>query len=263
MAYEAALAGLAVPCHGDTIQYGEASDQFGQIWPPAGGGQHPLAILLHGGYWRAHYGLDVMNAMAEDLAWFGCAAWNLEYRRVGTPGAGWPDTFEDVISGFEMIVGLAPIYRLDLKRVVIVGHSAGGQLALWLAAELARRSGSVRPVAVVALAPVADMIEAHRRRLSNDAPAELLGASYSERPERYVAASPAALVPLGVRQLIFHGTEDDSVPHEMSVGYQQAAEAEGDDCELISLPGVGHFELINPRTRPWGEIRHRIMNALE
>lgn len=257
MDIEATLARLAVPCPGETIPYGPAPEQFGQLWPGAGAGPHPVAVLLHGGYWRARYGLTDMNALAEDLSGAGFAVWNLEYRRVGSPGGGWPGTFDDITAGFRMVVDSAPGRGLDAGRIAVVGHSAGGQLALWLAAR-----AETRPRAAVALAPVSDLVEAHRLRLSNDAAAELLGAPYADAPDRYLAASPAALVPLGVRQLLVHGTEDDTVPYEMSAGFHKAAQAAGDSIEFVSLPGIGHFELIDPATQAWRAVSARLVEIL-
>lgn len=245
-----------------TVPYGGQPDQFGQLWPGSGAGPHPVAVLVHGGYWRARYRLDLMNAMAARLSTVGFAVWNLEYRRVGSPGGGWPGTFEDVEAGLRVLPRVAaergPDPDLDLDRVVLIGHSAGGQLALWLAARAARTvepRGTVepmpRPRLVVALAPVADLAEAHRRRLSGDAAVELLGATLAEAPDRYRQASPAALLPLGVPSLIVHGTHDRAVPYDLSVAFHAAARRSGDACELLTLPGSGHFEIIDPATPEW------------
>lgn len=261
--YEPGLARLAVPCEGVTVRYGEEPDQFGQLWPASGAGPHPVAVLVHGGYWRAGYRLDLMNAMAAHLSATGVAVWNLEYRRVGSPGGGRPGTFDDVEAGFAMLPRLAGEYGLDLGRVAVIGHSAGGQLALWLLARMNRAPDPpVRPAFTVALAPVSDLVEAHRRRLSRDAAAELLGARYADAPERYRAASPAALLPLGGRYLIVHGSADEAVPYDMSVGFHTAARAAGDDCELLTLPGGGHFEPIDPDTAEWRRISRYITRAI-
>ncbi|HEY7487214.1 MAG TPA: alpha/beta hydrolase [Streptosporangiaceae bacterium] len=253
--YEPELARFAVPCTGVTIPYGADPDQFGQLWLPAGRGPHPVVVLLHGGYWRERYRLDLMNALAAHLSAVMFAVWNLEYRRVGSSGGGWPGTFDDVAAGYDALSGLAAEHRLDTDRVALVGHSAGGHLALWLAARVARAPDhQVRAPFGVGLAPVADLIDGNRRHLSNDAVAELLGADYEDAPERYLAASPAALLPLGVRQLIVHGDADIAVPYDMSVAYHARARAAGDACELLSLPGVGHFEFLDPESEVWRRV---------
>ena len=116
------------------LKYGPEDLQFGDLYLPNQQGSHPVVILIHGGYWRARYGLDLMNDLAVDLAKRGYAAWNIEYRRVGNPGGGWPGTFQDVALATDYLRKLAPSYTLDLTKVVPIGHSAGGHLAFWLAA---------------------------------------------------------------------------------------------------------------------------------
>lgn len=216
----------------DVIRYGPQAEQFGELWSPSGAGPHPVVMLLHGGFWRRRYGLDIMHGLADDLRRRGMAAWNVEYRRVGSPGGGWPGTFDDVAAAYD---------ALDPEPAAIVGHSAGGHLALWLGA---RR----RPGVVVALAGVCDLEAAGWLHLSHDAVNELLGGN---RPERRRAADPVALVPLGVRQVLLHGTADDIVPVSVSRSYAAAAEAAGDDCTLVELPGVDHFAFLDPASGAW------------
>ena len=114
--------------------YGPGTDRFGELWRPAGDGPWPVVALLHGGFWRARRTLELMRPLAADLAGRGFAAWNLEYRRVGQPGGGWPGTFQDVAAGLDHLAELAGREPLDLDRLVVAGHSAGGHLALWSAA---------------------------------------------------------------------------------------------------------------------------------
>ncbi|WP_206184800.1 alpha/beta hydrolase [Thermoactinospora rubra] len=265
-AYPPELSRFTVPGGGVRVPYGEEPDQYGELWlPRAGTPPHPVVVLVHGGFWRSRYRLDLMHALAHDLATAGFAAWNLEYRRVGDPGGGLPGTFADVAAGLEALAELAAAYPLDLARVGVVGHSAGGHLAAWLPARTRTpwgAGGKVRLRVVVGLAPVADLRLAHAWRLSDDAAAELVGATAEEAPELYRLASPAELLPLGVRQILVHGTADDSVPYEMSVRYHRAARAAGDDCELIGLPGAGHFEVIDPGSQAWATTRRRLAQAL-
>src|SRR6185437_307494 len=116
------------------LAYGTDPNQFGDLWLPSGAGPHPVVVFLHGGYWRARYDISYTHPIAADLAARGIAVWNLEYRRVGQSGGGWPGTFEDVARGFDALHDLAQQHSLDLARVVVMGHSAGGHLAFWLAA---------------------------------------------------------------------------------------------------------------------------------
>jgi acetyl esterase/lipase len=228
------------PC--GTVPYGEDPEQSGELWPGSGGA---CVVLLHGGFWRKQYRLDLMHALANCLWRAGYTVWNLEYRRVGCRG-GWRVTFDDVAKGFDALARLAPAHGIDLERVTVVGHSAGGHLALWLAA--GQRAHAVRPAHVIGLAPVTDLVLAYERGLSEHAVAELLGGNPESNPRRYRDTSPIALLPTGCRQVIVHGTADDAVPFDFSVRYTAAARRAGDDCRLVSLPGAGHIDLIDPRT---------------
>src|SRR5437763_1177271 len=188
------------------LPYGSEALQFGELHLPGGAGPYPIVILIHGGFWRAHYGYTLMTGLAEDLAKPGIAAWNIEYRRIGDPGGGWPATLLDVASAADYVYALAPTYALDLKRVVTIGHSAGGHLALWLAARpgisrsaiLAGTSTSQgkgdNPLVVtgaISLAGVADLEMGWNMNLGNGAVAELLGGSPTQVPDRYAVATPA------------------------------------------------------------------------
>jgi acetyl esterase/lipase len=209
--------------------------------------------LLHGGYWRKRYRLDLMHALANDLWSAGYTVWNLEYRRVGCPGGGWPGTFSDVAAGLGALARLAPAHGINLEQVTVVGHSAGGHLALWLAA--GQQAHAIRPALVIGLAPVSDLVLAHERGLSEHAAAELLGGTPASNPERYRDLSPMALLPVGCRQVIVHGTADDAVPFDFSTRYAAAARRAGDECRLVSLSGVGHIELIDPGTPAWRTVK--------
>jgi acetyl esterase/lipase len=208
-----------------------------------------------------------MNGLAEDLTARGIAVWNIEYRRVGDAGGGWPNTLLDVAAAADHLLTLAPRYALDLRRVVAIGHSAGGQLALWLAGRprvpqdspLAgaypplpgEEKAALRLAGVISLAGVNDLVLGWRLNLGSNAVGEFLGGSPDEFPERYAAASPSALIPLGVPQALVHGTADDRVPLRVSQEYILAALAAGDQVNLIELEGVDHFALINPHTAAW------------
>jgi acetyl esterase/lipase len=245
------------------VHYGQDAEQFGELWlpgPAAGTGDgpaRPVVALLHGGYWRARYRLDLMHALAADLAARGYVVWNIEYRRVGSAGGGWPGTFQDVAAAVDAVAGFASV---DLSRVTLIGHSAGGHLALW-AAGRARlgpdapyglgRPPAVTPKLVVSLAGVCDLTEAARRRLSDGAVFDLLGGSPQELPDVYDVACPARLLPLGVPQLAVHGTDDTAVPLEITTAYAAAA---GPECTPLLLPGVDHFAVIDPASDAWAAV---------
>jgi len=223
--------------------YGPGPDRWADLRLPAGPGPHPVAVLIHGGFWRMPWGADLMHALAGDLGRRGWATWNIEYRRLGAPGGGWPGTLEDAAAAVDALAA-ASGGAVDPTRVVAVGHSAGGQLALWLA---------TRPgiTAVAGLAAVCDLAEAARLGIGGGAVNELLGGGPDEVPERYREASPRERLPLGAPQLLVHGDRDDRVPLELSLGYAAAARAAGDALDLAVIPGAGHAELIDPRSEAW------------
>jgi acetyl esterase/lipase len=209
-----------------------------------------VAVVLHGGFWRARYDRTLMHGLCRDLAAAGWAVWNLEYRRLGLlSGGGWPETIEDVSAGIDRLV---EVPRLDLRTVVTIGHSAGGQLALWAAS---RAQPRVRVTHAVSQAGVNDLREAARLGLSRDAAVKLLGGTPESRPERYRAASPIERLPLGVPQLLVHGEEDGIVPLGMSLAYHDAALAAGDSVELVVLPATGHYEHLDPGSDAWKAVR--------
>jgi acetyl esterase/lipase len=251
------------------IAYGELDYQFGDLRLPRGEGPHPVVVMVHGGFWRAKYDLDHVSHMCADLTRRGYATWSLEYRRVGHPGGGWTGTFEDVARGTDFLRTLASQYPLDLGRVVFLGHSAGGHLALWLAGRGRFPPGQpfhtekpFEPRGVVSLASVVDLEQAHALRLSDGIVETFLGGTPEQVPERYRLASPSRLVPLGVKQVLVHGTEDTIVPHSISTGYHARATALGDSVRLVSLPGAGHFELIDPRASEWPQVVEAVASLL-
>jgi dipeptidyl aminopeptidase/acylaminoacyl peptidase len=234
---------LPPPPPGQRIAYGADPNQFGHLRMPPGAGPHPVAIVLHGGFWRAAYDLLHIGHLCEAITRAGIATWSLEYRRIGQPGGAWPGTFEDVRAG---AAHLLRIPGLDTRRVAAIGHSAGGHLALWLAAE--------RPVPLrgaVSLAGVADLRRAFELGLSRGVVRELMGASPEEAPDRYRLASPIERLPVPVPLRLLHGIEDDIVPIEIARRFHDAALRKGVDVRLAALPGAGHFELIDPRSSAW------------
>jgi acetyl esterase/lipase len=231
-----------------THRYGDDPSQVADLHLPRGAGPFPVAVVLHGGFWRDRYDRTLMDEVCADLAAHGWAAWNLEYRRLGS-GGGWPATFADVGAGIDQLaLTRAPI---DIRRVVAIGHSAGGHLALWAAT---RAEPAVPVTAAVGQAAVSDLAAAARLGLSAGVAAELLGGPPELVPDRYAAASPVERLPLGVPSLLVHGGRDDTVPVELSHGFQRAAVAAGDECALVVHEHDGHFEHIDPSTPAWATV---------
>lgn len=252
------------------LAYGADPSAFGELTLPPGDGPVPVVVVVHGGFWRSAYGLDLGRPLAADLARAGVAAWNVEYRRVGD-GGGWPATFADVAAAVDLLAGPgqeAAGGRLDLGRVVAVGHSAGGHLAAWLAARPGLPAGTpgagprVRLRGVVSQAGVLDLVDCAEQCLGRGAVAELLGGRPDRVPDRYALASPAARVPLGVPVVAVHGDADANVPIRQSERYVAAALAAGDDAELVRLPGVDHFAVIDPADPAWRTCRDAALRLL-
>ncbi len=242
-------------------RYGPDPEQVANLHLPAReGGPWPAVVLVHGGFWRDRFDRTTLTPLANDLAVRGYVAWNIEYRRVGRAGGGWPGTFDDVAAAAD---ALYDVPEADPARTVVVGHSAGGQLALWLAA--ARRSGTrrLRPRAAVSLAGVVDLERAARDGLGSGAVEDLLGGGPDDLPERYAQASPAALAPLGIPQLIVHGGLDDAVPPALSRSYAAAAHEAGDRVELLEFPDAGHFDVVDPGHASWAAVADRLTRLLD
>jgi acetyl esterase/lipase len=246
------------PAADERIAYGSEPQQFGDLRIPAGHGPHPVVIGIHGGYWRARYDLAHFGFVCAALTAVGFATWNIEYRRTGEPGGGWPGTFQDVGAAANHLRILAPHYHLALDHVLALGHSAGGHLAFWLAGrhkiDPASPMYSPEPLRLsgaVALAGAVDLRRAWTLGLSNNATGLLMGGSPTEYPERYAVGSPYDLLPLGIRQFLIHGTADADLPLEISERYVRRAAATGDAATLLTLPDVGHFELIDPDSQAW------------
>jgi len=218
-----------------THRYGSHPDQFCELLGEPGA----TAVLLHGGFWRARYRLDLMRPMADDLVSRGWATWNVEYRRVGA-GGGYPETLEDVAEACRAAAALG------LGPLIAVGHSAGGHLALWLAAE-----GLVS--GALALAGVSCLAEASAARLGNGAADEFMGAS----SDGWAVADPFQRLPVGLSTVLIHGARDEDVPIGQSWMYAETARAAGDPCELVEFPG-GHFSVIEPGSRIWPTVVDRL-----
>jgi acetyl esterase/lipase len=245
------------------VPYGPERDQFGDLrLPEDGDGPFPTVVLVHGGFWRERWERDTIEPLAIDLSRRGYATWNLEYRRVGPYGGGWPNTCRDVAEGIDKLAELSNDYPLDLNRLIYIGHSAGGHLALWavkrLGVEVLPR---VKPTLVVSLAGVADLEEAAIRGLGDtgDGAADLMGGEPEERPDDYAAASPIRALPLGVPQLIVQGRLDNAPDLvDLSRLYVEAARVAGDKVDYLELDDADHFHLIVPEPPAWPSILERI-----
>jgi acetyl esterase/lipase len=210
-----------------------------------------VVLAIHGGFWKNSSNLGSLAPMCAALAQAGVAVWSLEYRRLGDPGGDWAGMSDDIVRGAEHLLALQARYTLDLSRLVAAGFSAGGQLALWLAVQ---RVVDLRGVA--GLAAISDLRRAWALQLDGGVVRQLLGGTPDQVPQRYAAASPEELLPISVPQRLVHGTADSVVPFELSQRFVKASS----NSKLIPVPGAGHFDLIDPRSRVWPTVQRAILD---
>lgn len=243
------------------IAYGTAPAQFVDLWMPAGSGPHPVVVLVHGGCWQAQYGLDLMDWAAEDLRSRGIAVWNIEYRRLGESGGGYPGTFQDVGQAMDLLRTEAPKRHLKLDTVVAVGHSAGGHLALWAAGRSRLPASSplktanpIRLSAVIAVGGIGDLQSPSDACGGAATVRELIGPANAERPEPMADTSPVFLEPFPARQILVHGSLDKIAPIAFGEAYRAKAKARGAAVELKVVEGQAHFDLIAPGSTAWDTV---------
>jgi acetyl esterase/lipase len=244
------------------IAYGPDRSQFGELSRPQPA-EHPgTVVIIHGGFWRARYGLSLGRPLAADLAAHGYTCWNIEYRRVGI-GGGWPTTFDDVATAVDHLADL----DVDTSGVVAVGHSAGGQLAAWAAGRRTRPATApgaeplVPLTGAVSQAGVLDLAVAACTGVGRGAVVDLLGAMPEQQPDRYRHADPIAQLPLAVPVLCVHAPADDAVPFAQSTAYVAAATAAGGKAALREVAG-DHFTLIDPADPGWAVVRDALPDLL-
>jgi acetyl esterase/lipase len=240
----------------ERIAYGSDPNQFVEVRLPHAKGLHPVLLNIHGGFWRAKYDLVHTGHLCQGLRTAGLATFNIEYRRVGNDGGGWPGTFADIRAAYRFIQQEHARFNLDLDRFVAMGHSAGGQLALCLAAH----ETTLRQV--ISLAGVVDLKKAFKLHLSHDAVVEFLGGAPDAVPEHYREADPMEFSVPQARQVLLHGSEDDSVPPEFSREYVAQKKKAGESAELVEIPHAGHFDLIDPASDAFKHVTSTVLTAV-
>ncbi|MCY0906633.1 alpha/beta hydrolase [Arthrobacter sp. H14-L1] len=255
--------------------YGADHSQYAELYLPHQRRYQGVVVVIHGGYWRSAYTAELGAPIAADLAAHGMVAWNLEYRRAGN-GGGWPETFADVSAGIDALRVAAAEHALNLDRVVALGHSAGGQLAVWAAGRdklppgaPGSYSAAVPPTeptevpltAVVSQSGVLDLRQAMTLNLSDGAVRNFLGRTPEARPERYRLADPVQQIPLAIPVYAVSATADVTVPPSLSRAYVAAAQAAGAVAELIPVPG-DHFDLIDIHSEAFAVCRALIRSNL-
>jgi len=262
---------LPAPAEGLRIAYGTDSLQHGILRVPEGKGPFPVVVVVHGGCWLSDYNREYMSHLSAALTEAGYATWNLEFRRIGDIGGGWPGTFLDVAKGTDFIKQLAKDYPIDKKKVVVIGHSAGGHLALWLAARenLSRKSFlyEKRPLeltGVVSLAGITDLEKyAMEEGSCNAAVPKLMGGMPADVPDRYAQASPARLLPVRVPQILIQGELDPIVPVEQATRYVARSEKKSKAATLMMLPNAGHFDLVVPQSPAFEKVLQAVQTLFK
>jgi acetyl esterase/lipase len=255
------------------IVYGKEDLQFGDLRLPKGPGPFPVAVVIHGGCWVSKFAtLQSTAAMADALRDAGVATWNIEYRRLDNPGGGWPGTFADVAAAADELPAIAKRHPLDLSRVMAVGHSAGGHLALWLAARsrLPRTSSLYRerPLPLHAAAALGgpgdlrDFTTYASTVCGGPVIEQLMGGNPGSVPDRYAQGSPSELLPLGVRQVLIVGSDDRVMPARAREAYVAAAAKAGDVAEVVVVPAAAHFEVIAPTSAAWPTVRDTLLGLV-
>lgn len=264
------LTARARPSADATMSYGPDAMQKVDVWLPGGPAPHPVVLMVHGGCWQSSIAnRTLMNWVADDLRREGIAVWNIDYRGVDRDGGGYPGTFIDVARASDQLVASAEKYRIDLRRVVAVGHSAGGHLALWLAgrarlpeASPLRTATPLHIAHVLSLGGLPDL-EATAASPDNGCGtavvARLIGTG---RPDPYADTSVPRLWPLGVPQDLVNGREDRIIPFRMATDYVAGATRAGDRVTLHEVAATGHVELVAPETAAWAVTKRLIRAAI-
>ena len=259
------------PPFDERTRYGSDPNQFADLRFPNARGPFPLLFVVHGGFWQSRYDLTHIGHLCAALTSNGIITCNIEYRRIGNPGGGWPGTFQDISLATRNITQTTSSDpRFDHARTAILGHSAGGHLALWLAGSHRISKGSPLHIdqkqaitKAISLAGVSDLRLASKQKLGLGIVTRLMGGTPEKYPDRYNAGSPIELLPTGTSQALVHGTDDDTVPLSQSEAYVERGDKLGDWPTLVKLNGVGHYELIDPASEAWPPVALAVLSLLD
>ena len=260
------------------LKYGSGDLNFGDLYlPNVDAGQHvPLVMFVHGGWWKNAFGLEYCGHLCGALRGIGIGAWSVEYRRVGDSGGGWPGTFQDVAAGFDFIRTLADSYPIDLQKVVVAGHSAGGHLAMWLAGRpnIPESSPLHGPAPALSVHGVVSLAGAVDLRLTIDLAGyftfahdkhevkNFMGGLPEDVPDRYAAGDPGMLLPIAAPQWLLQGTEDDQIPPDLPRRWAENGKRMGDPVTVTKIAGADHFDVVDPQSKSWPQVKAAIVASL-
>jgi acetyl esterase/lipase len=261
------------------IHYGPGQYQFGDLWLPTHEATQrvPLVVFVHGGWWQSAYDLEYAGHLCAALKAVGVASWSIEYRRVGSTGGGWPSTFQDVAAGFDYLATIAKNYPIDLRRVIAMGHSAGGHLAFWLAGRhhIPETSPIYQPQPKVALRGLIALAGAVDLRLTIDLSGyftfahdkhevySLMGGPPAELQERYRAGNPGDLLPLNAPQILIQGSDDGQIPPQLPDRWAELARRQGDAVTVTIIVGADHFDVVDPQSKAWPTVQAAVLKLLQ
>ena len=259
------------PPFDERIHYGSDPNQFVDLRFPNAKGPFPLLFVVHGGFWQSRYDLSHIGHLCAAFTSEGTITCSIEYRRIGKPGGGWPGTFQDIsLATSNILQTMSQDPRLDRARTAIVGHSAGGHLALWLVGShrISKTSqlhhDQRQDIGVaVSLAGLSDLRLAWSQKLGHGIVTRLMGGTPNEHPDRYDAGSPIELLPTGSRYVLVHGADDDTVPISQSEAFVAKAEKLGDRSSLVRLEEIGHYELIDPESAAWPAVAGAVLSLFD
>ena len=261
----------ASPPFDERVHYGNDPNQFAELRFPSVKGSFPLLFVVHGGFWQSEYDLSHIGHLCAAFTSRGIITCSIEYRRIGNPGGGWPGTFQDIgLATRSIFRNLSNDSRFDQARTAIIGHSAGGHLALWLVGSHRISKGSplhneqkqeIRRA--ISLGGVSDLRSAWKKKLGHGTVTRLMSGTPEEHPDRYDAGSPIELLPTGARHALVHGTDDDTVPLSQSEAFVEKAEKLGDQSTLVKLDGISHYELIDPESEAWQPVVRAVLSLLD
>lgn len=264
---------LKGPVPNATFAYGSAPSQYAELYVPGGPGPFPVAVLVHGGCWTKEFGgINQLRNLAAALAERGIASWNVEYRRVDEAGGGYPGTYQDMNAALAMLAQQAQRYPLDLKRLVAVGHSAGGQLVQWMAGRprIPRTSPLYQPDPlpvknVVSLGGLADLRreQALIKSSCDREIGQLTGAPSDKRPDVFADTNAGDLLPNGSRTILVTGELDRISPPRVARDFAARARAAGDIAEVVILPGASHYDEVAASSHSWPLVMQAIESALK
>ncbi len=264
------------------IPYGPDPFQFGDLWLPTARAHQPcpIVVFFHGGWWKSAYDLGYAGYLCAALKREGIGVWSVEYRRVGSTGGGWPNTFHDAGAGLDFLSTVARKYPLDLGRIVTMGHSAGGHLALWVAgrnhipasSELHQPRPQLPLQAAIALAGAVDLrllIDLASSDLPNglfahdrDEVHALMGGTPQEVPARYQSANPGDLLPLQCPQILIQGTDDDQIPPTLPSRFAQLSQHAGSQATVAIIPNADHLDVVDPTSAAWPTVLAHIKSVI-